>query len=175
MSYYATPHLHDFSPGRFPAIMWRGAHDYYGLPVYGELATKLGEHIGGPEVTADTRTFIPDPVRQKRYRAFLDRRIPRFAGPELYTRTCLYTLTPDHHFIVDRLPEHPQIAVFVGAGHAFKFASLLGQILATLTPSAEPEHDLADFRIDRPALWQPRTPIGRHGAYVDPAQVAGFR
>jgi sarcosine oxidase len=63
--------------------------------------------MGGPEVTAETRTFEPDPQRQRRYRQFLDRHIPRFAGPELYTKTCLYTIPPDQNFVLDTLPADP--------------------------------------------------------------------
>jgi sarcosine oxidase len=95
VTYYATPHLKEFAPENFPVFVWHGQHNFYGFPIYGEVATKLGQHMGGPEVTAETRTFEPDPQRQRRYHQFLDRHIPRFAGPELYTKTCLYTIPPD--------------------------------------------------------------------------------
>ena len=62
VTYYATPNLRDFSPARFPVFMWHGAHNFYGFPVYGEVATKLGQHMGGHEVSAQTRDFTPDPV-----------------------------------------------------------------------------------------------------------------
>jgi sarcosine oxidase len=90
VTYYATPHLAEFAPARFPVFMWHGEHNFYGFPVYGEVATKLGQHMGGPETTATTRTFEPDPVRQKRYAAFVEQHLPRFGGPELHTKTCLY-------------------------------------------------------------------------------------
>ncbi|MET0191715.1 MAG: N-methyl-L-tryptophan oxidase, partial [Pseudonocardia sediminis] len=126
VTYYSTPHLAEFAPSRFPVFMWHGRHNFYGFPVYGEVATKLGQHMGGPETTADGRTFEPDPVRRKRYDRFVDRHLPRFGGPELYTKTCLYTVPPDQDFVLDTVPDHPQVTVAVGAGHAYKFAALIG-------------------------------------------------
>jgi sarcosine oxidase len=152
VTYYATPNLFDFSPARFPVFMWHGAHNFYGFPVYGEVATKLGQHMGGHEVSARTRDFTPDPVRIARQRAFLDEHVPGFLGPELYTKTCLYTIPPDQNFVLDTLPAHPQVSVAVGAGHAFKFASLLGRILSELALTGRSRLPIEAFRLDRPAL-----------------------
>ena len=87
---------------------------------------------------------------------FLEAHLPGALGPPIYTRTCLDTLTPERDFVVDRLPDQPGVAVALGAGHGFKFASVLGRIVAELstagvTPSA-PELDA--FRIDRPILQE---------------------
>lgn len=162
VTYYATPHLAEFSPGRFPVFMWHGRHNFYGFPVYGEVATKLGQHMGGDETTADDRSFDPDPVRRERYAGFLDRHVPRFRGPELYTRTCLYTVPPDQNFILDTLPDSPQIVVANGAGHAFKFAALIGSLLADLATGREPAHPIDAFSITRPALTDPGYPRTFH-------------
>jgi sarcosine oxidase len=162
VTYYATPHLREFSPSRFPVFMWHGAHNFYGFPVYGEVATKLGQHMGGPETTADTRSFTPDPIRRARYAEFVDRYLPRFGGPELYTRACLYTVPPDQNFVLDTLPEHPQISVAVGAGHAYKFAALIGQLLAELALGKPPSHPIDAFSLSRPALTDPSYPKAFH-------------
>ncbi|ROO86252.1 sarcosine oxidase [Actinocorallia herbida] len=155
VTYYATPHLKRFSPENFPVFMWHGEHNFYGFPIYGEVATKLGEHLGGHEVTADSRTFEPDPVRRERQREFLAAHVPDFLGPELYTKTCLYTIPPDQHFILGPLETDPRVTVFVGAGHAFKFASLLGRILADVSASGTTPHPIGAFALDRPALTDP--------------------
>ena len=155
VTYYATPNLLDFSPGRFPVFMWHGADNFYGFPVYGEVATKLGQHMGGPAVTADTRTFEPDPLRRKRQQEFLAEHVPGFLGPELYTKTCLYTIPPDQHFVLDRVPGTPLVSVGVGAGHAFKFASLLGRILADLAVTGRTTHPIEPFAMGRRALVDP--------------------
>lgn len=155
VTYYATAQLKTFAPENFPVFMWHGAHNYYGFPVYGEVATKLGEHMGGPAVTAESRTFDADPVRQERYRTFLDRHIPGFAGPELHTKTCLYTVPPDQHFVLDALADDPRVVVAVGAGHAYKFAALIGTILSELACDGSTPHPVEQFTLARPALTDP--------------------
>jgi len=82
-------------------------------------------------------------------------------APPLLTKTCLYTLTPDRDFVIDRVPGHPDVFVLLGAAHGFKFASVLGRIASELaldgrTPSAG---ELDGFRMDRPVLREaaPRT------------------
>ena len=155
VTYYATPNLKQFSPERFPVFMWHGRDNFYGFPVYGEVATKLGQHMGGlaNPVTARTRTFDPDPVRIARYREFLERHIPGFLGPELYTKTCLYTIPPDQNFVIDTLPDFPQISVAIGAGHAYKFAGLIGRILSELALDGESAFPIEAFRLERPAVF----------------------
>ncbi|MDL5159765.1 N-methyl-L-tryptophan oxidase [Actinomycetospora termitidis] len=155
VTYYATPHLRTFSPAHFPVFMWHGAENYYGFPVYGEVATKLGQHMGGHEVTADSRTFEPDPLRRKRQQEFLAEHLPEFGGPELYTKTCLYTIPPDQHFVLDRVPDAPAITVGVGAGHAFKFASLLGRLLGELSLHGRTSLPVDTFSLTRRALVDP--------------------
>ena len=83
--------------------------------------------------------------------------LPGALGPPILTRTCLYTLTPDRDFVVDRLPDAPGVALVLGAAHGFKYASVLGRILAELvidgtTPSAG---EIGAFRLDRTALRGP--------------------
>lgn len=152
VTYYATPYLQEFSPSRFPVFMWRGEQAFYGFPVYGEVATKLGQHLAGPAVDPDTRTFEPDPVREARYRRFLEQRLPRFVGPELLSKTCLYACTTDNGFVLDTLPDAPQIAVAVGAGHAFKHASRLGELLVERVLDGEASFDTTPFSLARPGI-----------------------
>ncbi|MBW0115213.1 N-methyl-L-tryptophan oxidase, partial [Pseudonocardia sp. KRD-169] len=128
-------------------FMWHGRHNFYGFPVYGEVATKLDQHMGGDETTADTRGFDPDPVRRGRYAGFVERHLPRFGGPELYSRTCLYTVPPDQDLVLDTLPGAPQIVVAIGAGHAFKFAALIGGLLADLAQGRAPAHPIDAFSL----------------------------
>jgi sarcosine oxidase len=160
VTYFQTPHLRAFAPDRFPIWVWHGgARDcFYGFPVYGEVAVKAGQDVGGDVVTADTRTFEPNPRAAADLRRFLEHYIPGALGPELYTKTCLYTLTPDRDFVIDTLPEHPQIVLAIGAGHAFKLAGLIGRILSQLALRGASEHPLGAFSVDRPALTDPSFP-----------------
>jgi sarcosine oxidase len=155
VTYYATQNLADFAPEKFPVFMWHGTENFYGFPVYGEVATKLGQHLGGHHVTARSRTFVPDSIRIERQRNFLTERIPAFLGPELYTKTCLYTIPPDNNFVLGPLTSDPRICVFIGAGHAYKFASLMGQILADLALTGTTTENITGLETDRPALTDP--------------------
>jgi monomeric sarcosine oxidase len=155
VSYFATPNVRDFTPDRFPVWMWHAEPLFYGFPVYGEVAVKAARGMTGRFVTQQTRSFEPDPAETDLIASFLRQRLPGAVGPELYSKTCVYDMTPDRDFIIDRVPGHPRITVGIGAGHAAKFASLLGKILAGLATSGRTAYPIAAFRADRPALTDP--------------------
>ena len=114
VTYYASPYLKEFEPGRFPVWIWMDDPCYYGFPVFGEAATKIAQDTGGKVTTADTRTFEPDPENSARVETWAKRYLPRALGPVLYTKTCLYTLTPDRDFVIDRVPGHENIQLAIG-------------------------------------------------------------
>jgi sarcosine oxidase len=157
VTYFKAPNLDEFSPERFPVWIWHGGLEstFYGVPVYGAPGTKAGQDVGGDVVTPDTRTFETNERVLANLRSFLQRYIPGSLGPELYTKTCLYDMPPDREFVLGALPGLPQISVFVGAGHGFKFASLVGKILAELALYGETQYSIEAFRADRPALTDP--------------------
>lgn len=160
VTYFACPDPAVFAPDRFPVWIWMGDPSFYGFPTYGEAGPKVAQDCGGQPVDPDRRSFERDEAAYTRVSDFVGRHLPGAAGPPIYTRTCLYTLTPERDFVVDRLPEIPSVVVVLGAGHAYKFASLLGRIAAELsvdgaTPSAG---ELDAFRIDRPLLLETDPP-----------------
>ncbi len=152
VSYFSSPHLKDFQPGRFPVFIWMDDPCYYGFPVFGEPATKLAQDAGGKPVTADSRSFEPDPENFRRVETWAKRYLPTALGPVLYTKTCLYTLTPDRDFVIDRVPGHENVFIAIGAGHAFKFASVIGRVLSELALDGRTPSDLSAFSIERPIL-----------------------
>jgi sarcosine oxidase len=156
VTYFACSDPAAFAPDRFPIWIWMDEPCFYGFPTYGEAGPKAAQDVGGEETTPAARTFDRDEVAFATLHAFLEQHLPGSLGPPIYTKTCLYTLTPDRDFVVDRLPEHPGVLVALGAAHGFKFASVLGRILAELiadgeTPSAA---EIERFRIDRPILLE---------------------
>ncbi len=155
VSYFATPNLRDFAPDRFPMWIWHGEAFFYGFPVYGEVAVKAARDLSGHFVTQDTRSDVPDPAATEEVAAFLRDRLPGAAGPELLSKTCVYDLPPDREFILDHIPGHPRIVTAIGGGHAAKFASLLGRILADLAVHGSTPYPIHAFRADRPALTDP--------------------
>jgi sarcosine oxidase len=158
VTYFATPFLADFAPDRFPVWIWIDDPCFYGFPVYGENGIKAAQDVGGKEVTAQTRSFEPDPVRLGQLQGFLEKYLPTGLGPVIQTKTCLYTLTPDRDFVIDALPGYPNVVIAIGAGHAFKFASLIGKILGELVLDGRTPTNLEPFRFDRPILQMPNPP-----------------
>jgi sarcosine oxidase len=68
----------------------------------------------------------------------------------LTLETCLFTNTADEHFVIDRLPDHPQVVVASPcSGHGFKFAAVVGEILADLVIDGTTRHDVRRFALDR--------------------------
>lgn len=158
VSYFPTADLDDLRPGRFPVWIWMDDPSFYGFPTFGppQVTDRLkgSEDCGGAEVDPDTRTFEPDPTMEQRLATFMSGLVgDRFGPPS--TTTCLYTLTADRDFVVDRLPDHPNVCVGLGAAHGFKFAAWFGRTLADLATGGAPGPALVPFAVDRPALSQP--------------------
>lgn len=110
---------------------------------------KVGLHRGGPPTDADARTFEPDPARVTRAVDYVTSHLPgaRATGR---TDTCLYTITPDEDFVLDRVG--PIVVASPCSGHGFKFVPLFGRALADLATGVEPPFDRSAFRVDRPGL-----------------------
>jgi sarcosine oxidase len=155
VTYFATPNLDEFSPDRFPIWIWMDEPSFYGFPVYGEAGTKAAQDVGGHEVTADARSFEPDPEALSRVTDWLEKHLPSALGPQIYTKTCLYTMPPDRDFVIDAIPGHPEVLVGLGAAHGFKFAALFGRLLAEIAIDGAPSLDVSDFAFDRSALTDP--------------------
>jgi sarcosine oxidase len=109
VTYFAAPDPALFAPERFPIWIWMDDPSFYGFPTYGEPGPKSAEDVGGEEVTPATRTFERNETGFARLTDFLARYLPDQIGPEIVTKTCLYTLTPDRDFVIDRLPDHPGV------------------------------------------------------------------
>ena len=144
-----------FQRDRFPIWIWLDQPSFYGFPAHAGRGPKIGQDVGGRTTTAATRTFDLDIDCLDRCERFLARHLPAALGRRQATKTCLYTLTPDRDFVIDRVPDHPGVVVALGAAHGYKFAALFGRILAALALDAERRppafgHEL--FAIGRPSL-----------------------
>lgn len=129
--------LWEFEPGRLFAT----------FPDLGD-GVKVGIHHEGEETTpADVRRTI-SAAEDASVRGLLDRYMPAAAGELRESRVCLYTNTPDHDFLIDTHPAHPAVTMASPcSGHGFKFASVMGEILADLATDREPGFDLSPFRL----------------------------
>lgn len=154
VTYYASPDVDQFRPDRFPVWIWMDEPSFYGFPVFGEPGPKVAQDVGGEPVTPETRTFEPNAATLARTEAFLARVLPGVLGRQIYTKTCLYDLPPDRNFVLCSLPEQPNVSLAIGAGHAYKFASLIGRILSDLALDGTTAYDISPFHIDRPILLE---------------------
>jgi sarcosine oxidase len=157
--YFEARDVASFALGRFPVWIWMDDPSFYGFPIFGEAGmVKVTQDAGGRPVDPDARTFDEDGDITRRVNAFLARYLPGALGPRRLLKTCLYTLTPDRDFVIGCLPEHPNVTVAIGAGHAFKFASLIGRILSELAVDGSTSSDVGDFAVDRPILQMEAPP-----------------
>jgi sarcosine oxidase len=159
VSYFSSTSQSSFTPDRHPIWIHHAENDiFYGFPVYGEAAVKVARDMRSRFIESDDRVFEGDDVEGELLANYLRTHLPDAVGPALLHRTCVYDMPPDRGFVLDTLPAHPHVAVFNGAGHAGKFASLMGQILADLQTSGTTPHPIAPFTLDREALTDPHYP-----------------
>jgi sarcosine oxidase len=123
---------------------------YYGIPHDPELGLKVSIHHWGTFVEPDTVERDVGPEDVERVREFLRRRMPIADGELVNAKVCLYTNTPDETFVIDRHPAASGVA-FASAcsGHGFKFAPVIGEILADLATDGSTAWPIERFRADR--------------------------
>ena len=141
-----------FRPESFPVFgIWTEQGRYYGFPSYSVPGFKLGRaHHLRQQVDPDKMDREVHAEDEEILRQFASRYFPLGAGQALTLTTCMYTNTPDEHFIIGVLPNNPQVSVAAGfSGHGFKFASVIGEIMADLAQHGETSHDIGLFRLDR--------------------------
>ncbi len=107
VTYYDAAEPEPFAMGRLPVWIWMDEPSFYGFPSFGRPGVKISQDCGGGEVTAGTRRFEPDAAILARTDDFARRFFGGRLGAALHTTTCLYTLTPDRDFVIDRVPGHP--------------------------------------------------------------------
>ena len=162
-----------FSPQRFPVFnLLVDEGRYYGFPVYGIPGFKFGRyhHLEEP-ADPDDVDREPNLRDEQLLREFAERYFPDGAGPTMSLKSCMFTNTPDHHFIIDLHPGYPQVSFTSPcSGHGFKFASVIGEIMADLAERGETRHNIELFRLDRLAGHR-GTNRSRRTAYRMPRQV----
>jgi sarcosine oxidase len=124
---------------------------YYGFPSYLIPGFKFGRyHHRQEEVDPDAGRREPDAADEELLRSFARRYFPEGAGATLMLKSCLFTNSPDRHFILDRHPAHPEVALAAGfSGHGYKFCSVVGEIMADLAQADRARHDIEFFRLRR--------------------------
>ncbi len=144
----------DFEPGRFPIFIWemQGA----GKAIYGFPAidgARGGIKIASERYDATTMADSPNSKTSdaaEMHRNLIAGNIPRVGSRCLRTETCLYTVTPDAGFVIDRRPDMDKV-IFVSAcsGHGFKHSAAIGEALAQRVVDGNSRLDLSPFAFDR--------------------------
>lgn len=143
-----------YHPSRFPVWIWMDEPCFYGFPIFGEPAVKTAWDRCGLLVDPDTRSFEPDADTVVTIRKFTSDHLPGSDVGLRLAKNCLYTLTPDRDFVIDRVPGTDRVFCAIGAGHAFKFASVIGRMLSDLALDGTTDFDLTPFSASRAILGE---------------------
>lgn len=152
LGWFEATERNRFTPGRFPVFV----HDaeegiFYGFPEFEIPGLKIGRyHHRAEAVRPDALDRACHPEDEAVLRAAVSRYFPAANGALVRSASCMFTNTPDEHFIVDRHPGSDRVLVVSPcSGHGFKFCSVIGEIVADLAISGATAHDITPFRLSR--------------------------
>jgi sarcosine oxidase len=141
-----------FALGAFPIFNMEAEEGrFYGFPIHSVPGFKIGKyHHRLERGDADTIDRDCHPEDEAVLRVAVDKYFPDAAGPVMAMKTCLFTLSPDEHFILDHHPQYPQVTIAAGfSGHGFKFCSVIGEIMTELAIDGRARADIDMFRLSR--------------------------
>ena len=145
----ANPEI--FAPAACPIYIleYEPRRFFYGFPDLGD-GLKIGVHHEGVGTGPDALDRVVKEDEIHSARTLLERFLPNAAGPLKSSAVCMYTNTPDEHFILDFHPQWPQVLIASPcSGHGFKFAPVIGEIATTLLLGRQPPFDLSLFKLSR--------------------------
>ncbi len=142
------------APAVFPTFFYDLPYGrVYGSPALDAHGVKVADHTGGQILTA------PEPARdvlegdEDACQRFLRELAPGLVPQRSRHSVCMYAMTPDEHFVIGRHPAHDSVTVAAGfSGHGFKFAAVVGEVLADLALEGRTEHPIGFLDVRRPAL-----------------------
>ncbi len=141
-----------YAPGALPVVIGEFEEgNYYSFPVFGVPGFKIGKfhHLNEATTAEDLDRNCRDDD-EAALRQAVARYFPDANGPTMALKACMFTNSPDEHFIIDALPGSPNVFFAAGfSGHGFKFCSVVGEIMADLATQGETAHDISLLRLDR--------------------------
>ena len=138
-----------FAPDRCPIALWEIAGDLFATFPNDGNGVKCGTHHAGAPTTPDSVSRVVTDAENDVARGLLEQVMPGAGGDVMESRVCLYTNTPDHHFIIDWVAGGRVLVVSPCSGHGFKFASAIGEIVGQLAMGEKSWLDLTPFSLDR--------------------------
>jgi sarcosine oxidase len=152
LGWFAPPEPALFAKDRFPVFLQQDAEGiFYGFPDDGTGRVKVAKHHHADEtVDPDRCDRAVSASDVAMIRSYLAAHLPAANGPLVAATTCLYTMTPDGDFIIDRLPADGRVIVASPcSGHGFKFAPVIGEIIADLATTGATARDISRFSLSR--------------------------
>ena len=159
LGWFEVSHPALFTPQRFPVFVLDAEEGrFYGFPEDTAPGLKIGKyHHLGERVDPETMSRECGLADETALRSAVARYLPQANGSLLRSTACMFTNTPDEHFILDRNPGAPEVLlVSPCSGHGFKFCTVIGEIVADLVKGGETRHNVELFRLDRFASEAPR-------------------
>ncbi len=150
-SYFDPPEPVNYRVGNCPIYLFDAPEGtFYGFPHLEDVGLKIGRHDNGQVTTARDINREIDPDEEAYLLDVLQKYLPGAAGPVLSSVTCMYTMTPDEHFIIDRHPEHANVVFGCGfSGHGYKFAPAIGEALGELATGNTPSQPIGFLGLGR--------------------------
>lgn len=125
--------------------------EFYGFRDRAPHGVKVAEHLPREPVedpgALDRELHAADvvPVAQA-----VEAALPELIPEPTHHAVCMYTMTPDTHFVIDRHPAHPRVVLAAGfSGHGFKFAAVVGEVLADLALEGATRHPIGFLGLGR--------------------------
>lgn len=149
VTYFKPENPSSFDPGQFPVwIRIVDGKTFYGFPTFGEPTIKAARDLSGNHMTPEERSYVHSPGLLDELTAFMNDFISEDQKLEtLRTVTCQYAITPNRQFILGALEKYPDILIALGAGHGFKFAPVIGRVMAELAIEGRTTEDLSKFGV----------------------------
>ncbi len=155
LNFMAPPNMDVYESERCPVwiahVRTLYPESIYGIPSHGGSGFKIAFHGGAAMRHPSEIDYAPDASNLEALRPFMRAHIPGIAeAPARESRICLYTQTPDEHFIVDAHPQHKHVAIGAGfSGHGFKFSTMIGKMLSDIALDGATPHNDRLFKISR--------------------------
>ena len=155
LNFFSPPDLPLHSAEQCPVyiahLRGRDGEAIYGIPAHADSGFKVAFHAGPAVAHPDEIDYRPAAENAEKLRPFLRAHIPGVAeSPVQSQRICLYTQTPDEHFIVDQHPEYAHVVIGAGfSGHGFKFSTSIGKMLSDIVLDGSTPHNDSLFKLAR--------------------------
>ena len=154
LAWVSVPDAQRFSENNFPCWFVEDPElgTFYGFPMIqddGPIGLKLAHHHPGVPADPNEKDGSVPPTELDKLQHFLKKYLPDVGPDVVHTKTCLYTYSPDSHFIIDQLPgSHGRVIFAAGfSGHGFKFVPVIGEVLADLATKGDTEIPVGFLRL----------------------------